>query len=249
MISDKSMAAQRSKAIHPEEKNTADLSSPNLLAKRPIVGVIMFIVGILVFGALYYNFRVEGPLLKWDERYASILPALGLAGPSYLKYLMNAGFYLGTTVVIAIAAYLIIYYIHKRFWQEFWMVVLGWGGGGLWFLFLSRTIGRPRPAEQIFLPISIPGFPSGHAISVVVSFGFLAYVFVSKIRSRLWKSVVIITAGLAIAFVGFSRAFTGGHYLTDIIAGYAFGLAWAGIVYTGIEVYFSKRRARRTHKE
>jgi undecaprenyl-diphosphatase len=249
MFSDKSMTTLRSKVIHLEKKNSADLSSSNLLAKRPVVGVIMFVVGILVFGSLYYNFRMEGPLLKWDKQLASTLPSLAQAGPSYLKYVMNAGFYLGTTAITAIAIYLGIYYIHKRFWQEFWMLVLGWGGGGLWFLFLSRIIDRPRPADQIFLPISIPGFPSGHAITVVVAFGFLAYIFVPKIKSHFWKWVVIVTAALAIIFVGFSRVFTGGHYLTDILAGYAFGLAWAGLVYTGIELFFSKRRASHPHRK
>jgi undecaprenyl-diphosphatase len=38
------------------------------------------------------------------------------------------------------------------------------------------------------------------------------------------------------AFIGFSRVFTGDHYLTDVLAGYALGLAWGGLVYTTMEL-------------
>jgi membrane-associated phospholipid phosphatase len=44
------------------------------------------------------------------------------------------------------------------------------------------------------------------------------------------------------AFIGFSRLYLGGHYLTDIIAGYALGLAWAGLVFTLIESLFLNER-------
>jgi undecaprenyl-diphosphatase len=62
--------------------------------------------------------------------------------------------------------------------------------------------------------------------------------------SRFWKIIVIAAALLVIAFVGFSRVFTGGHYLTDIFAGYAVGLAWSGVAYTLIEMFFQGRRLR-----
>jgi undecaprenyl-diphosphatase len=45
-------------------------------------------------------------------------------------------------------------------------------------------------------------------------------------------------------YIGFSRLFLGGHYLTDLIAGYSLGLAWAGLVYTLIERIFLGRNVR-----
>jgi hypothetical protein len=49
-------------------------------------------------------------------------------------------------------------------------------------------------------------------------------------------------------FIGFSRLFVGGHYLTDVIAGYAVGVAWSGIVYMTIETYFVRRNTRKRMK-
>jgi undecaprenyl-diphosphatase len=97
--------------------------------------------------------------------------------------------------------------------------------------------------------VNIPGFPSGHAVSVVVFYGLMAYLLAPKIPSAVWKGVVVAAALLIIGFVGFSRIVTGGHYLTDILAGYAVGIAWSGVVYTLIENYFQKRRSRNVKKE
>jgi undecaprenyl-diphosphatase len=47
---------------------------------------------------------------------------------------------------------------------------------------------------------------------------------------------------LIILFVGLSRVFQGGHYLTDAIGGYALGLAWAGLVYLIIENIGGRRK-------
>ncbi len=40
--------------------------------------------------------------------------------------------------------------------------------------------------------------------------------------------------------IGYSRLYMGDHFLTDVLAGYAFGLAWAGLVYTTLENYFGR---------
>ena len=55
----------------------------------------------------------------------------------------------------------------------------------------------------------------------------------------------MIAAAVTMAYIGFSRIFLGGHYLTDIIAGYGLGLAWAALVFTLIERLFLKRSGAR----
>jgi undecaprenyl-diphosphatase len=60
--------------------------------------------------------------------------------------------------------------------------------------------------------------------------------------SIFWKWTVGFIALLVVLFDGFSRVFQGNHYLTDVLAGYALGLAWAGLVYTLIEKIFIKRK-------
>jgi undecaprenyl-diphosphatase len=70
----------------------------------------------------------------------------------------------------------------------------------------------------------------------------MAYLLVPKMPSIFWKGLVIVLALLITGFVGFSRIFTGGHYLTDILSGYAVGIAWSGTIYTLIELYFQRHK-------
>ena len=129
------------------------------------------------------------------------------------------------------------------------MVAIGGIGAALLFHSLSTLIARHRPLTQIWVIVNLPGYPSGHAISTVVCYGLLAYLFAPKIPSVFWKVFLAASALFLIGFIGFSRIFTGGHYLTDILSGYAIGIAWAGIAYTLIELYFQKRKSRNVKKD
>jgi undecaprenyl-diphosphatase len=54
--------------------------------------------------------------------------------------------------------------------------------------------------------------------------------------------VIAIAALVAVLFIGYSRLVQGGHYLTDVIAGYALGIAWAGLIYSLMETFVIRRR-------
>lgn len=225
-----------------------DLRAPGLLARRPIIGFLMFIFGSLVFAGLTYNLLAQGPLLAWDRIIANTLPAIALKGPGYLKGLMDAGFIIGDQAVMVLGLLVAGYLIFKRYWKALAMQAVGQIGSSSLFLLLSGYFARPRPPTQIWMVLNIPGFPSGHAIAVVVFYGLLAYWLVPLIPSLFWKWVVIAVALLIIGFVGFSRIFTGGHYLTDVLAGYAVGMAWSGLVFTLIELFFKNRRIHNVKK-
>jgi membrane-associated phospholipid phosphatase len=235
--------APRAQDLHPHKNILTNMSIPGLLAKWPIVGLIMFIFGGLLFGGLAINLVDKGPLLQWDKAIANTLPAMALKAPAFMRGLMDAGYYIGDQVIMVLAGLLGLYLIIKRLWKELAMVVFGLVGASSLFLFLSHLFARPRPPTQIWIVLNIPGFPSGHAITVIVFYGLMAYLLAPKIRSAFWKVAVVAAVLLIIGFVGFSRVFTGGHYLTDVLAGYAVGIAWSGVVYTLIELLVQKIRS------
>jgi undecaprenyl-diphosphatase len=68
-----------------------------------------------------------------------------------------------------------------------------------------------------------------------------------KMPSLFWKWVLALAALLTMVYIGYSRLFTDGHYLSDVLAGYALGIAWAGLIYTLIE-RISMRRKPSTFK-
>jgi undecaprenyl-diphosphatase len=92
---------------------------------------------------------------------------------------------------------------------------------------VKTIVGRVRPpfANGGALDPS-KSFPSGHssgiAVSVVVAL-VLAWPVLSARARRIW-----LTVGVAlIVVVGFSRMWLGEHYLSDVVAGWSLGIAFA----------------------
>jgi membrane-associated phospholipid phosphatase len=228
-----------------QKANTGSLSglrAPGWLAKWPLIGVGMFLVGSLLFGAFAYSVWTKGPLLQWDIPLARQMHTEAVREPSRIIEILTFGFFVGKELLQVVVVILAVYFLHKRYWPELAMLLIGSGGGALIWYYLIGIFNRPRPAEQLGIVVSDASFPSGHTISAVICYGLLAYLLVPKMPSLFWKWVIVIAAIVTMAFIGFSRLFLGGHYLTDILAGYALGLAWAGLVFTLIERLFVKRR-------
>ncbi len=220
--------------------------SPGTFARRPGLGWLLFILGGLMFATLFLDLRLNGPMLQWDKIIANTLPAIGLQNPALLKPIMDAGFYFGGWGVTIMTWILGLYFLFKKYWQEFMLVLIGMGGGSLLFLALSNLINRPRPPTQIWIVLKIPGFPSGHTIAATLFFGLMAYLLEPKIRSGFGKFLIWALAILLMLYIGFTRVFTAGHYLTDVLAGYSIGIAWSGAAFTLVEWYFLRRRRQKS---
>jgi undecaprenyl-diphosphatase len=90
---------------------------------------------------------------------------------------------------------------------------------------------RPRPAPWFEYPSpSTYSFPSGHSF---VSFCFYLALAEILIRDE-WpagrKIAMWMGAGILTLAIGFSRAYLGVHYPTDVLAGYAGAIAWTTLI-------------------
>ena len=111
-------------------------------------------------------------------------------------------------------------------------------GEALLDLVLKSVIHRNRPEFGAqFLHGRSFSFPSGHAFGSIVAYGLLAYLLIAFYRpapkTRKW-----IHAGIAalILAIGISRVYLGVHYPSDVIGGFAAGIAWLSICLTGIRL-------------
>src|SRR4029079_12606193 len=125
------------------------LRAPGLMAKSPIIGLTLFLLGSLTFGVLAYYVRSNAAILQWDMSIAKTFRDAQINAPWSLMENMLFGCFVGKEVVILIGAILAIYFLHKRFWRELTMVVIGLGGGGVIWFFLSRYFDRPRPTDHL----------------------------------------------------------------------------------------------------
>ncbi|MDZ8051431.1 MAG: phosphatase PAP2 family protein [Aulosira sp. ZfuVER01] len=82
------------------------------------------------------------------------------------------------------------------------------------------------------------GFPSGHAMS---SMTLVAALVILTWGSR-WGMLVLITGGLFVLAIGWTRLYLGVHYPSDILAGWMASVAWATGVSLLIKPYQTNRQ-------
>jgi undecaprenyl-diphosphatase len=220
------------------------LRAPGDLARRPLTSVLLVTFGLAIFGVIAIQLQTSGPLIQLDLYLNEVIHSTALNSSPFVRSFMIFGYFMGQHVIIGIGVLLLAYFVYKRFWPEAAMVVIAWAGEGAIWMFLSGVFERSRPVFEtpVWHQMTAPGFPSGHSISAVMCYGLLAYLLVPKMPSRVWKVIVIITAGLIIVYIGFSRVFIGDHYVSDVLAGLALGIAWSALVYTTVEAISLRRR-------
>jgi undecaprenyl-diphosphatase len=105
-----------------------------------------------------------------------------------------------------------------------WLIVVS---GGYSYVPLKQLFPRQRPhfADPFVVESSL-SFPSGHAMASLVVYGLLGYLLcLSQPRVRRRVGVILV-ALVWVVVIGFSRLYLGAHYLSDVLGGYAAGLAW-----------------------
>lgn len=124
-----------------------------------------------------------------------------------------------------------------------WIAVFG--GGWILERVLKIVVHRTRPA---FTPTRTSeftmSFPSGHSMMCVMGIGMLVYLLmVPRAPARPWREVLIGLAASFVLLVGISRVYLGAHYPSDVLGGYAFGVAWLAVC-TGVSGIALHRRGR-----
>jgi membrane-associated phospholipid phosphatase len=157
-----------------EHSKIGGLKSPNLLVQHPVFAITIILLSSMIFAILAYFVLRKGSLVKWDFDVANRMHAAALSSPAWIKNVMLSGYYIGQQGYIVVGVILGLYFLIKRFWKEFFMVIVLYAGQGILFLSLTNLIARPRPAfsENIGGVISFASFSSGHMISAVIMFGF-----------------------------------------------------------------------------
>jgi undecaprenyl-diphosphatase len=89
---------------------------------------------------------------------------------------------------------------------------------------------RPRPLPEqvrvVLAPLGGSSFPSGHVLTYVGTYGFMAFVVYSVIRPGGVRWPLSLALVGLVGLVGPSRIYQGHHWPTDVAASYMLGLAY-----------------------
>jgi undecaprenyl-diphosphatase len=91
---------------------------------------------------------------------------------------------------------------------------------------LKHLVARARPEFLEVASATSPSFPSGHSISSMAVYGFVAFVLTSHGPGGRLAAVLPVILGVLIVLVGFSRIFLSVHYTSDVLAGFLGGAFW-----------------------
>lgn len=130
----------------------------------------------------------------------------------------------GYLVVILVSLLTIIAFLfhnHRKRIAPFLVSIVGTTAS----VYLIKIIfNLERPSRAIYVE-STPSFPSGHAATAMVLYGFLLLTAWKHDKHHL-KNPLIFGLAILILLVGISRLYLGVHYFADVAAGYIIGLIW-----------------------
>lgn len=120
------------------------------------------------------------------------------------------------------------------------MLVVGVLGGGLLPVLIKEFIDRPRPPEML-VPAFQSSFPSSHAFGIVVAMVSLTLLLEPRFARRFAPVGLCLVLAVCFARVGLAV-----HYVSDVTAGAALGLAWSCTVAWWIRSMDAKNQASAT---
>lgn len=149
----------------------------------------------------------------------------GLISPGLTGAMQDISRLGSARVVLALVAISALGLLLRKRWQDSVLLLLAYGGGELTVSCLKIYFQRPRPAAPLAL-VHGYSFPSGHAFNIMLICGCAAYLLWPVCRGAWARIVILIVSVSLIVLVGFSRIYLRSHWLDDVLAGYAVGLAW-----------------------
>ncbi|MEV7235027.1 phosphatase PAP2 family protein [Streptomyces sp. NPDC051020] len=114
---------------------------------------------------------------------------------------------------------------------------------------LKSAVGRERP--QWPNPVDsahYAAFPSGHAMTAVVSCGLLLWLLHRHgVRRRVWHAALAV-AWVSVIGVGVTRLYLGVHWMTDVLGGWLLGAAVVAFSIAVFARYEGRERAALPHR-
>jgi membrane-associated phospholipid phosphatase len=200
------------------------------------VGALLLIAAAWLFGAIAEDVVTGDPLTLLDARVAQWLHSHASEGMTRWMLLVSA---IHSTVAMAAYASIAgIVAIRGRHWRRLTTLAICMGGGLLLNVFMKLAFHRARPHfTDPILTLASYSFPSGHVAASTIFYTLCVSWVFGHTRALRWRLLAIAAAALGILLVAFSRIYLGAHYLSDVGAAFAEGIAWVTLCLGAIAAF------------
>ncbi|MGE5681498.1 MAG: phosphatase PAP2 family protein [Bacillota bacterium] len=203
---------------------------------RLLLILLLVMISILVFSAIA-ELVAAGSLTGFDIFVLNLFrdgnnPQKAAGPPGLLNVMQDITALGGATVAVLSTVIAAGFLILEKKYRLLVFVILGTLGGGAIELSLKHFFGRQRPAVAYqLISVNSLSFPSGHSTMAAIIYLSIA-VLLARSQKNVLTRIYIVSIGFIITFlIGLSRIYLGVHYPSDVIAGWALGLAWASFLW------------------
>jgi undecaprenyl-diphosphatase len=216
---------------------------PRTEGRRALIAwSIVGLINALVFAFLLWGVLAHSGLTVVDPSVTTFVASHRIG---WLTPVMQTVTWLGSSVFIIPFGVAVGIYVWRRrhTWRPLIMMAVAFAGAAGLYDIVKPTVGRARPpaALQVGGPDKGFAFTSGHATQSIAFYGMLAVVLIVWLApKRRW--LVATGAGLVTLVIGASRIYLGLHWITDVLGGFALGLAWLSLVMVASLLIEERRR-------
>jgi membrane protein DedA with SNARE-associated domain/membrane-associated phospholipid phosphatase len=112
----------------------------------------------------------------------------------------------------------------RRYWMEFWALVVGLALIAFFVPEIKTWTDRPRPPDPL-VHAGGSAFPSGHAAQSTF-YSWLAITLALRIAPGIKRRSAVIAAGIALTgLIGITRIYLRVHWMSDVTSGWALGVS------------------------
>lgn len=199
---------------------------------KALFGVMSF--ALMIFLVLTLAVVSKTPIVGFDQDVANSLNASASSSTiSIFKVITSLGHY----GVMVLGAGLAAFFAIRQDWRRLVVWCGAIGGGQVLNFALKTLIARSRPVFEH--PVVIDdgyGFPSGHSLLSVVTYGLLAYLLYQVLQRR-WQKISLVTlTTIIVGLIGLSRLVLGVHFTTDVLAGFTIGIVWLSASVVALQI-------------
>ncbi len=247
-------------ANHIENLKSGNYATENSTQKQPhhytklIIGSILWLLAVVLMVLLSLFAHAHPQPVPFELTVSRDIQAIPF--PSFIQAIMRWFTAINDPIpdVITVCVVAVILALLRKFKAAIFLI-LSAGIGNAVDALIGDVVRRPRPSVRLLHVDSLlkfNSFPSGHSCHMMVFYGFLLYLSLTK-PVRQWKyhwallplqAYAIVT----ILIMGFARLWEGEHWITDVVAGYLDGLIWMVLFIALYNLTTEKLRERRERK-
>jgi membrane-associated phospholipid phosphatase len=209
------------------------------LALRIGIGAAVLIAAAWLFGAIAEDVVTSDRLTMLDVEVARWLRAH--ATPELTRWMLLVTDLHSTIAVSCYAALAAALLARRRQWRHLATVFVCIAGGLTLNVLMKLAFHRARPVlDDPLLTLTSYSFPSGHVAGSTLMYGLIVAWAFTRTRRPLVRAAVVGAAAGAIALVAFTRMCLGVHYLSDVAAAFAEGVAWLALCLSALTAFWSR---------